>query len=89
METFVKAGLDETKTFLDIGSGYGKPCFHAFLATGAKAYGVRALLFLLLLLFGVVVALGYILVVAVIDVDVVLIFSAFAFVVADVVFFCY
>ena len=28
-------------TFLDIGSGFGKPVFHAAMQTGCKSYGVE------------------------------------------------
>jgi hypothetical protein len=34
-------GLGKSSRFLDIGSGYGKPCFHAFLETGANCEGVE------------------------------------------------
>lgn len=34
--------LDETKTFLDIGSGYGKPVLHTYLTTGARCTGIEA-----------------------------------------------
>src|SRR3989338_8378886 len=34
-------GLGEESHFLDIGSGYGKPCFHMALETGATCQGIE------------------------------------------------
>jgi hypothetical protein len=34
-------GLGEQSSLLDIGSGYGKPCFHMALETGATCHGVE------------------------------------------------
>lgn len=41
LDAFIAAGMNNRSTFLDIGSGYGKPTFHAFLKTGAKCTGIE------------------------------------------------
>ena len=33
--------IDNKSTFLDIGSGFGKPVFHAAMQTGCESYGVE------------------------------------------------
>ena len=33
--------LERNSTFLDIGSGFGKPVFHAAMQTGCKSYGIE------------------------------------------------
>ena len=32
---------DQGSTFLDIGSGFGKPVFHAAMQTGCKSFGIE------------------------------------------------
>ena len=33
--------IDNKSSFLDIGSGFGKPVFHAAMQTGCESYGVE------------------------------------------------
>ena len=33
--------VENNSSFLDIGSGFGKPVFHAAMQTGCKSYGVE------------------------------------------------
>jgi len=39
--TYFDMSAAEGSTFLDIGSGFGKPVFHAALQTGCRSYGVE------------------------------------------------
>jgi len=41
MQRYLGAGLGPNSTFLDIGSGYGKPTFHVYIATGARSTGIE------------------------------------------------
>ncbi len=41
LDRFIKAGMRSDSTFLDIGSGFGRPAFHTFMRTGAKCTGIE------------------------------------------------